>query len=120
MPWLQSKPVPSLLDPNPELKKSISGYFKFKNKVTIKTAVLGPPRVTGNAEPKFYIWLVVKDAKGKVLQEGAGRFVLHDTQGNGRVVELLTFVAKKDLSNEDIRRRTFPFDADIVIAKFLH
>jgi hypothetical protein len=119
IPWLETKPVPQLIAANPEAKKAIVSYFKLIKKADVKIAVLGPPRVTAEPNPKFYLWIVVKGAKGKVLQEGAGRFDLKDTEGNGHRVVLLNFVSKQNLKDPKTQRSTFPFDAIVVLKKFL-
>ncbi len=115
--WLELMPKPGLKMPDNKIKKEVLTYFKIRNDSKVLVAIVGPPRITGLANPKFYIWLQVKNRNGKIMRDGAGRLSLTE---EGMRVSLLDFAGKEELrKSSTLLTSIFPYDAVILIKKFL-
>ena len=119
--WLEKQPKPKLSKPDPKFDKAFRGALKVPADAVIEIAVLGPPRVSGVADPKFYVWAVTKDKKGNLLTEGAGRFALSGSENEDEAtIDVLGFFPRKALTDEpSLIERTFPVDATTLLRKML-
>lgn len=116
--WLEARPRPKLTDPDARLSGALNAHFGWGADVRAKVAVVGPPRVTGIAWPKFYVWLVATEKNGKIVGEGAMRLALVEDERESRV-DVLSFVPKAEMGKQGALEAVFPWDAIILIKKFL-
>lgn len=71
--WLHLRARPVLRPPDSCLRKAFDARLGWPAGTKVAVAIVGPPRVTGIAFPKFYVWVHATDAGGRLLAEGAAR-----------------------------------------------
>jgi hypothetical protein len=123
--WLEGQPAPQMENASRALRKEAFRFFELENPVTVRSAVLGPPRSTGGHDPVFYVWIewVSKsdfyfDLDEHRFQRKAG-LARVAIEGTGeRKVEIREWHWEKDLKEAELAA-LIPWDAAVVARKMI-
>jgi hypothetical protein len=123
--WLEAAKPPRLLDPPRALRAETVRHFDLEEPVTVRFAVLGPPRSTNGHDPYFFAWIewVTKSDfdfdlvdHRFVRKAGVARVAI---EGEGeRHLEIRDWHWEKDLRGEELAK-IVPWDAAVVARKML-
>lgn len=116
--WLRDRPQPQLRAPDARLGRALQDRFAWPRGTKATVAVVGPPRVTGVAYPKFYVWVRAADERGEIITDGAARCALIEDERES-LVEVRDFVPKTVMLTPGFLESVFPWDAMVLIKKFL-
>jgi hypothetical protein len=124
--WLEEQTAPELESATRALRTEAFRYFELENPVTVRSAVMGPPRSTSGHDPVFYVWIEWvspsnfyfdlgdhrpnrKAGLAKVAIEGTGE----------RKVEIREWHWENDLKDEELAK-IVPWDAALVAKKMIN
>ena len=108
--------VPDAKDFDAILKREIRAYVTDPNDKGVSVSVellRDRPTQSGVALPKFYIWIVKRDAKGAIMEEAAARIAAIEKK---RFDVIQYYTKKRIVAEPDLVKKVFPDD---VYAKIL-
>ena len=110
--------VPDEKDFDAILKRDITAYVTDKDdkgiSVTVELLRNGPTQ-SGVALPKFYVWIVKRDAKGAIMEEAAARIAAIER----KKFDVIQYYTKQRIIAEpDLVKKVFPEDVyEKILAK---
>ena len=102
--------VPDEKDFDAILKRDMTAYVTDRSDKEIAVGVellRNAPTQSGVALPKFYVWIVKRDAQGVVMEEAAARIAAIEK----KKFEVIQYYEKKRIVAEpDLMKKVFPAD----------
>ena len=110
--------VPDEKDFDAILKREITAYVTDRDDKGISVTVellRNAPTQSGVALPKFYVWIVKRDAKGAVMEEAAARIAAVEKK---RFDVIQYYTKKRIVAEPDLVKKVFPEDVyEKILAK---
>ncbi|MGZ3734831.1 MAG: hypothetical protein ACXVC0_07725 [Bdellovibrionota bacterium] len=123
--WLEGQSEPKLHDATMGLRKETFRYFELENPVTVKYAVLGPPRSSSGHDPYFFAWIewvsksnFMFDLDERRFERKAGIAKIAIEGEGERNLEIREWHWEKYLKDAELEK-VLPWDAAVVARKML-